>query len=58
MGDLEEIFRSFCSFGAGSKDAMPLMDNAKFAKFFRDTKLLDKKVTATDVDIVFNKVKA
>ena len=56
-GDLESVFKSFCAFGAG-KDGIALMDNAKFAKFFRDLKLLDKKVTATDVDITFNKVKA
>ncbi len=52
---MEELFKSYCSFGA--KDAAPLMDNAKFAKFARDTKILDKKLTATDVDIIFSKVK-
>ena len=53
--DLEEVFESFCSFGAGSKDSGPMMDNAKFAKMFRDLKLLDKKLTETDVDIIFNR---
>jgi hypothetical protein len=53
---LQEVFKSFCAFGA--KGAAPLMDGAKFAKLFRDMKLLDKNVTATDVDIVFSKVKA
>ncbi|XP_065065091.1 tubulin polymerization-promoting protein family member 2-like [Rhopilema esculentum] len=53
---METLFKSYCSFGA--KDAAPLMDNAKFAKFARDTKILDKKLTATDVDIIFSKVKA
>lgn len=33
------------------------MDNAKFAKFTRDCKLLDKKLTSTDVDIIFSRVK-
>ncbi len=54
---VEDVFRSFCSFGAG-RDELALMDNAKFAKLFRDLKLLDKKVTSTDVDIIFSKVKA
>ena len=53
--NVEQVFQSFCAFGAGSGVAM--MDNAKFAKFFRDLKLLDKKVTATDVDIIFSKIK-
>lgn len=53
---LEAVFRDFCAFGSG-KDATPLMDNAKFAKLTRDLKVLDKKVTSTDVDIIFSKVK-
>lgn len=56
MGDLERVFKSFCAFG-GSKGEAPLMDNAKFAKFFRDLKLLDKALTSTDVDIIFSKCK-
>lgn len=54
-GTLEDVFREFCSFGA--KDAAPLMDGAKFAKLCRDIKLLDKNLTATDVDIIFTKCK-
>ncbi|XP_062500770.1 tubulin polymerization-promoting protein family member 2-like, partial [Corticium candelabrum] len=53
---MEDIFKSFCAFGSG-KESTALMDNAKFAKFARDTKILDKKLTSTDVDIIFNKVK-
>ena len=34
------------------------MDGKTFAKFTKDTKLLDKKLTSTDVDIIFAKVKA
>ena len=56
MGDLEGVFKSFCAFGGGKGEA-PLMDNAKFAKFFRDLKLLDKALTSTDVDIIFSKCK-
>lgn len=54
---VESVFNSFCAFGAGAKDSAALMDNAKFAKLCRDLKLLDKKLTATDVDIIFSKVK-
>ena len=52
---LEDAFREFCSFG--DKDSAPLMDGSKFAKMCRDSKLLDKKLTATDVDIIFAKAK-
>lgn len=31
------------------------MDGARFAKLCKDTKLVDKKLTATDVDLIFNK---
>lgn len=34
------------------------MDGAKFAKFCRDTKIVDKKFTATDVDLTYAKAKA
>lgn len=53
--ELQTVFKSFCAFGAGSKDAQPEMDNAKFAKLFRDLKLYDKKFTSTDTDIIFNR---
>jgi len=33
------------------------MDGKGFAKLAKDTKLLDKKLTATDVDLAFSKVK-
>ena len=52
---LKTVFSSFCAFGAGAKDAKPLMDNAKFGKMFRDLKLYDKKFTSTDTDIIFNR---
>ena len=54
MGDLEATFNSFCAFGAGAKGGAT-MDNAKFAKLFRDLKILDKKLTATDIDIIFSR---
>lgn len=33
------------------------MDGKTFAKLAKDTKLLDKKLTATDVDLMFAKIK-
>jgi len=66
LNELQNIYEAFCNFGAnrGSSGSISnlalghLMDGAKFAKFARDTKLVDnKKITSTDVDIIFNKVK-
>ncbi|KAI9342551.1 P25-alpha [Obelidium mucronatum] len=51
MSDLREVFDKF------GKDGE--MDGAKFAKFTKDAGLVDgKKITTTEVDIVFNKAKA
>jgi len=33
------------------------MDGKTFAKLAKDCKILDKKLTATDIDLVFAKVK-
>ena len=33
------------------------MEGKTFAKLFKDTKILDKHLTATDIDLVFAKVK-
>ena len=55
---MEEVFHSFCAFGGGTAaESSPQMDGAKFSKFCRDMKLLDKKLTSTDVDIIFSQVK-
>jgi len=68
--DLRVIFDSFCSFGSSRNlasshnslsdlSSQSTLDGARFAKFARDTKLIDgKRITATDIDIIFNKVKA
>mmetsp|Transcript_21701 Transcript_21701/g.25187 ORF Transcript_21701/g.25187 Transcript_21701/m.25187 type:complete len:153 (-) Transcript_21701:164-622(-) len=47
---LQDVFHAF---NAGAKD----MDNRQFAKCTKDCGLLDKKLTTTDVDLIFNKVK-
>ena len=54
---LEEVFHSFCAFGGGAYDEGCLMDGPRFMKFCRDMKLLDKKLTSTDVDIIYAQVK-
>jgi len=55
-GDIQTIFLDFCKFG--DKTNHGEMDNSHFAKFCKDTGLIDKHCTATDVDIIFTKVKA
>lgn len=47
---LEQIFQSFTG---GAKE----MDNRQFAKLAKDTKILDTKLTATDIDLIFSKIK-
>lgn len=54
---MENAFKSFCAFGSGANSNVHMMGNAKFAKFSRDMKLVDKNLTSTDVDIIFSKVK-
>lgn len=49
--DLRTVFGDYCA-GQGT------MDGKSFAKMCKDTKLLDKKLTATDVDLIFAKSKA
>jgi len=65
MEQLREVYESFCNFGSGrnlatgSMDMCSTIDGAKFAKFAKDCQIIDgKKVTTTDVDIIFNKCKA
>lgn len=56
---LRNIYQDFAAFGATRGASMPMMDGAKFAKFAKDCKLLDKtNLTATDVDLIFTKAKS
>jgi hypothetical protein len=48
-GSLAEIFASF----AKGKE----MDGKTFSKFSKDCKVIDKKCSATDIDLIFAKVK-
>ncbi|KAI8912823.1 P25-alpha [Gorgonomyces haynaldii] len=61
MSSLIEVFESYCSFGSSKTLSMNSMggqmDGAKFAKLCKDKKLISGKITSTDIDIIFNKVK-
>lgn len=48
---LEEVY-------AGFTFNQPDMDGKTFVKLFKDCKILDKKLTTTDLDILFSKIKA
>lgn len=48
---LKKTFTDYC--GAGQTT----MDGKGFAKCAKDNKLLDKKLTTTDVDLAFSKIK-
>ena len=50
QGDLKSIFQSFAN---GKSE----MESKQFSKLVKECKLLDKKFTNNDVDIVFAKVK-
>ena len=47
---LQQVFASY-------NGANKTMEGKSFAKLAKDTKILDKKVTATDIDLIFAKVK-
>ena len=49
-GDLQSIFKSFAN-------GKPDMESKQFSKLVKECKLIDKKFTNNDVDIVFAKVK-
>lgn len=49
-GSLEEVFKGFSQGG-------PDIDGKTFAKMAKDCKILDKNLTATDIDLIFAKVK-
>ena len=51
------MFESFASFGETSKGAAAMLDGTRFAKLCRDCGLLDRSVTATQVDLIFAKSK-
>lgn len=54
-GDLKRMFAEFAGFG--SRAAAADMDGAKFFKLCKESKLLSKRFTAIDCDIIFAKVR-
>ena len=52
---LQEVFEAFASYGT---TPCKEMDNSHFAKMCKECGFLDKSFTMTDVDLLFNKVKA
>jgi hypothetical protein len=55
--DLLQVFSSFAAFGAGRAAGPPELDGAKLAKLARETSILDKVLTTTQVDLIFARVK-
>ncbi len=49
--DLKAVFKKCCK-------GKPDMDNRSFVKMFKDSKLVGKGLTTTDLDMTFAKVKA
>ena len=52
---LKSVFNAFCTFGGGAPGAM---DNVKFVKCCKDSRLITRKFSTTDADLVFTKTKA
>ena len=48
---LKHVFQDYCA-------GQATMDGKSWAKLCKDTKLIDKKLTGTDVDLIFAKSKA
>jgi len=47
-----QLQAAFQSYSAGAT-----MEGKQFAKLMKDCKILDKKVTSTDIDLIFAKIK-
>jgi hypothetical protein len=63
LAELHNVYERFCSFGSNRNLNSTFnlndcsMEGSKFAKLCRETNLLDKNITPTEVDITFNRVK-
>ena len=51
MNSIQDIYMAY---NGGAID----MDNKTLVKLFKDCNILDKKVTSTDIDIIFSKHKS
>ena len=52
---LNELFLAFATYGTRAPETA--LDGAKFAKLFKDCKVLGKDLTTTDLDIIFSKAR-
>ena len=52
---LNELFLAFATYGTRAPETQ--LDGAKFAKLFKDCKVLGKDLTTTDLDIIFSKAR-
>jgi p25-alpha len=52
---MEDIFLRYCAFGAGQRGEN-LMDNARFGKFCRESRILGPNCNKRDADIIFVRV--
>merc|ERR1712178_156144 len=57
MEPARACFAAFAQYGGSSSDGSTI-DNKKFSKMCKETKIMNKSCTSTDVDIVFAKVKS
>mmetsp|Transcript_31624 Transcript_31624/g.55600 ORF Transcript_31624/g.55600 Transcript_31624/m.55600 type:complete len:162 (-) Transcript_31624:403-888(-) len=53
--ELKDIFLGFCKFGDPKNKGT--MTGAKFFKFAKDCKLVDKQLTRTSIDLFFSRIK-
>jgi Ca2+-binding EF-hand superfamily protein len=51
QSQLSKVFEAYCGSQSGT------MDGKSFAKFAKDSHLIDKSLTQADVDLIFAKVK-
>ncbi|KAK9915478.1 hypothetical protein WJX75_009754 [Coccomyxa subellipsoidea] len=52
---MNELFLAYCNYGTRTKTTE--LDGAKFVKIFKDSGLLGNGLIATDLDIIYSKVK-
>lgn len=58
MPSLREVFLQFCNFGRTGNQQTNEMESRALVKMMRDKKVLSKRVTSTDCDLAFAKVKS
>ena len=56
QASLRELFSAYANYG--TRLPTTELDGAKFVKIFKDSGLLGKTLTSTDLDIIFSKVLA